>query len=121
MMKRQVTLNVSDNILSVAAEIASRSHRQMEDVLEEWLDRYAYDLPLETLSDEEVLRQSRFEMNLIQKQELRNLLYAHRVRQLAVEESTRLDTLLKIYRKGTVRRARALDIALARGLINKSE
>jgi len=120
-MKKRVTLNLSDDILNMASEIASRSQRELEDVLEEWLGRYADDLPVETLSDEEVLRQTRFEMNLIQKQELRNLLYAHRVRKLSIGESARLDELLQIYRKGTVRRARAFEIARARGLISKTD
>jgi len=118
-MKKQVTLSLSDDLLKVAGEIATRSRKEIEEVLEEWLGRYADELPLETAPDEEVLRQTHFEMNIIQKQELRNLLYAHRIRKLSDAESTRLDELLQHYRRGTIRRTRAIEVAISRGLIDR--
>ena len=120
-MKKRVTLNLSDDILQRALEIAARSQRELEDVLEEWIDRYADDLPVDTLSDDELMRLIAFEMNIIQKQELRNLLYAHRMRKLTDEESTRMDNLLQIYRRGIVRRAKAMEIAIARGLVDEDD
>lgn len=120
-MKKRVTLNLSDDILQRALEIAARSQRELEDVLEEWIDRYADDLPVDTLSDDELMRLIAFEMNIIQKQELRNLLYAHRVRKLTDEESIRMDNLLQIYRRGIVRRAKAMEIAIARGLVDEDD
>jgi len=115
-MSKRVTLYLTDNILQRALEIASRSQRDVADILAEWLDRYVDDLPVEALTDEEVLDLVEFEMNILAKQELRKLLYSHRTQQLTSEESARLDELLRIYRRGILRKARAIEVAAARGL-----
>lgn len=120
-MRKRVTLYLKDEILARALEIANRSDRDMEDVLAEWIVRYADDLPVETLSDEEVLALCDFEMNSAQQDELRKLLYNHRERNLDRDENARLEALLKVYRKGIIRKARALEVAEARGLFGHED
>lgn len=117
-MGKRVTLYVTDDILRRAQNIADDSGRETEEVLAEWLDRFVDDLPVEMLPDDEVLALCYFEMNRSQKQELRSLLYAHRSRELSAEESRRMDDLLRLYRRGVIRKAQALDIASARGLLD---
>lgn len=116
-MPKRVTLELRPEVLTKAWETAHRTHRRVEDVLAEWLDRYAEELPVETLSDEDVLALCRFEMNIVQRQALAALLANHRERALTAEESTRLDELLQLHRRGMVRKARALEVAKSRGLL----
>lgn len=111
-----LNLHLSKEILSRAAEVAGRSDRLLEDVLAEWLARFIDNLPIETLSDDEVLWMCDFELNPVLHRELRELLIFHRERGLTTKESIRLDELLQFYRKGIVRKARATEVAIARGL-----
>lgn len=112
-------LQLSKEILARAAEVAGRSDRALEEVLSEWLARYVDNLPIESLSDDEVLWLCDFELNPVLQGELRDLLYNHRERGLTTKESSRLDELLQYYRKGIVRKARATEVAIARGLRNR--
>jgi hypothetical protein len=118
-MKKRITLELPNELISRALEVAGRSQRDLEDVLAEWLDRYVDDLPVEALSDNEVLSLCRDELNPIFQYELRSLLYHHRERGLTGSESQRMDELLQIYRRGIIRKARAMEVAAARGLQDK--
>jgi len=113
---RRITIELRDEVIERAYEVADRTNRPLEDVLAEWLDKYANDLPVETLSDQQVIDLCKFTMNLLHQQELTILLHHHRERQLSDEESTRLDELLLLHRRSLVRKARALQVAEARGL-----
>lgn len=115
-MNKKITIQLRDEIILRALDIADRSERNLEDVLEEWIDRYADDLPIETLNDDEVLELCKREMNPITQNELRTLLYHYQERTLDTDENIRLDELLRNYRKNIVRKARAIEVANARGL-----
>jgi hypothetical protein len=119
-MNKRVTLELRDAVIARALKIAAESDRALEDVLTEWLDRYAHNLPVESLSDQEVLALCDFELNPMHQQELRSLLFRHREYTLTDAESARLDELLQIYRNGIVRKARAIEVAIARGLRDRS-
>ena len=54
-MSEFVTLELPENVLRSAREVASRTRRRVEDVLVEWIDKTASDVPVESLSDEDVL------------------------------------------------------------------
>jgi hypothetical protein len=116
-MKQRITLNLRDDILRRVFDIASRSDRDPEQILEDWIARYADDLPVEALPDDEVLRLCEFEINIIQKQELRKLLYIHHDNALSYTQKTHMDELLQSYRRSIIRQARAIQVASARGLI----
>lgn len=118
-MPRRITLELRTEIVNKAWEIAQRTHQRVEDVLAEWLDQYANELPVETLSDADVLALCHFEMNLLQKQALSSLLAHHRERALTDHESAQLDELLQLHRRGVLRKARAVEVATARGLLRK--
>lgn len=117
-MKRQrVTLELRDEVIDRAQEVAQQFRMTLETVLEEWLNRYADDLPMEALPDDEVLVLCNYELNILQQQELTLLLHHHRERALNSDEQVRLDELLQLHRRGLVRKARAIQVAMARGLL----
>ncbi len=116
MNDKRITLKLGSDVMARARRMADRSGKSLEDILAEWLDRYASDLPVETLSDEDVLHLCELEMNFIERQELTVLLAHHRVRDLEEEERTRLDELIHLHRRVLVRKARALRVAYERGL-----
>jgi hypothetical protein len=115
-MAKRITLHLNNALLARANEIAERTGQHLEDILAEWLDRYTDDIPVEDLSDEDVLALCDYEMNVLLQQEMRNLLYHQRERKLSKAESIRLDELLMMHRKKIVRKARALEVAAVRGL-----
>lgn len=113
---KQITLKLGSDVMARARRMAEHSGKSLEDILAEWLDRYASDLPVDTLSDDEVLRLCGLEMNFIERQELTVLLAHHRVRELEEEERTRFNELIHLHRRVLVRKARALKVAHERGL-----
>ncbi|MEQ8674150.1 MAG: hypothetical protein RLP44_08985 [Aggregatilineales bacterium] len=117
MHNKRVTIELKHEIVERAHVVAQNTQRPVEDVLAGWLDNYINELPVENLNDEELIQLCQFKMNLFQQQELSLLLHYHRERPLTREESERLDTLLQMHRRGLVRKARALQVAAARGLI----
>ena len=116
-MTECVTLYLEDWIVARAREIAAQTGRETEDILAEWTAQYADNLPVEALSNDEVLMLCRYELPPILQYELRQLLSRHRTRTLDDAETPRLDQLLLTYRRGIVRKTRALQVAAARGLI----
>ncbi|BBD66827.1 hypothetical protein NIES4072_58970 [Nostoc commune NIES-4072] len=54
-MAEIVTLQLPETLAQKAKEIAAFTHRRLEDVLLEWIDRTITELPLESLPDEQVL------------------------------------------------------------------
>lgn len=115
--RQPITLELRDKVLYRAQSVAQQYNVNIETVLEQWLNRYADELPLEALSDNEVLALCNYELNIVQQQELSHLLHYHRERDLNHREQVRLDELLQLHRRRLVRKARAIQVALARGLI----
>ncbi len=115
-MAKKVTLHLKPEIVARALELAEQSGRHIEEVLADWLNQYADNLPVETLSDAEVLLLCDFEMDPTAQLEMRDLLYCHRERPLSETENVRLEELLQMYRRGIVRRTKATEVAIARGL-----
>ena len=115
-MAKKITLHLKPEIVARALELAEQSGRHIEEVLTDWLDQYADNMPVETLSDSEVLSLCDFEMNPTAQLEMRDLLYRHRERHLTDAENARLEELLQTYRRGIVRRTKATEVAIARGL-----
>jgi hypothetical protein len=111
-----ITLELPEPLAESARVVAARTSRRVEDVLVEWLDRAAADLPVEVLPDEQVLALRDLQMSNGQQDELSALLAGQRERRLDEKQRARLDDLLAIYRRGMVRKAQALKVAVDRGL-----
>ncbi|MCK4486950.1 MAG: hypothetical protein KAU38_09335 [Desulfobacterales bacterium] len=116
-MGETVTIRVSERVSRSASYLAAQTDRRMEQVLAEWLDQAAVELPVEFLPDLEVLALRDLQMVPTEQTELSSLLSENREGSLDDQGRARLDKLMKIYRRGLVRKARALKVAVQRGLI----
>lgn len=116
-MSRIVTVPISDAAAVSAQELAQRTNRRIEDVLAQWIDQAASDIPADALSDEQLYALCRGQMDEDQQAVLSELLA--RQGEGALDDSARpqLDELLRTYRRGLVRKAEAMRVAVARGLI----
>ncbi len=115
-MSEIVMLEIPDALAQRARSVAQHTERRVEDVLIEWLDRAATELPVELLPDDQVLALRDIQMDDAQQAELSDLLARQREGQLPNSEHGRLDMLMDSYRRGMVRKAQALKIAVERGL-----
>jgi hypothetical protein len=115
-MSEQVTLELPSELARNAREVAERTHRSVEDVLLEWLGRAATEIPVEELADEQVLAIADIQLSDEQQVELSNLLARQREGTLDDPSHARLDELMSVYRRGMVRKAQALQVAVTRGL-----
>jgi hypothetical protein len=111
-----VKLNIPDEVADRAREVADATQRRVEDVLIEWLDRASSDVPVESLSDAQVLELCDLQMSRKQQRELSSLLEKSREGELDDAGRARLDELLVVYRHGLVRKSEALRVAVERGL-----
>jgi hypothetical protein len=116
-MSTVITLEIADPVLDRANRVAKQTARPVQDVLREWLNRYAAEMPLELLSDAEILALCDMVMDDAQQLELSELLALKRESQLSDSQVYRLEQLLSVYRRGLVQKAEALKIAVSRGLL----
>ena len=115
-MTLQVTLTLPDRVAQSAERVARRTKRTVESVLSEWLDRAASELPVEALSDEEVLALSDLRMSDAEQSELSDLLSDNREGTLGAAGRLRLDRLMRDYDRRLLRKSQALREAVERGL-----
>jgi flagellar motility protein MotE (MotC chaperone) len=115
-MSELVTLELPENVARNARDLAKRTDRRVEDILVDWLDKAAAEIPVESLPDEEILALCEKQLDDEQQAELSLLLEQNREGILNQKEQERLDKIMRIYRRGLVRKAQAWDIAVARGL-----
>ena len=115
-MSEVVTLELPDHIVRSARAVAARTHRRVEEVLVDWIDQAAADVPVECLSDEEILGLCDMQMADKDQEALDHLLARNREGQLDDADRTRLDALRQMYRRGLVRKAQAWKVAVVRGL-----
>lgn len=114
-MSQVFTLEISDEVVERASEVAAHTHRTTEDVLKDWLAQAA-EAPIESLSDEQILQLADMQMKEAQQEELSLLLAKSREGETTAAEERRLDELMRIYRRGMVRKSHALKVAVERGL-----
>jgi len=115
-MSHVVTLDLPPALAARVQAAAAQSHRRLEDVLLEWIDRAATDVPVDLLSDEQVLALRDHQMAEDQQRELSELLASQREGCLDDAMRRRLGDLMDIYRRGMVQKAQALKVAVDRGL-----
>ena len=111
-----VTLELPEALAQSARSVAHQTQRSVEAVLLEWLDRAATELPVESLPDDQVLALRDLQLSAEQQAALSDLLARQREGVLTGAERTQLDHLLALYRRGLVRKAQALKVAVERGL-----
>jgi len=88
----------------------------VEAVLVEWIDRSAAEIPIELLSDNEVLALRDQTLSSAEQATLSALLAQQREGELGASQRAQLDGLMLTYHLGMVRKAQALKVAVERGL-----
>ncbi len=116
LMTEQVTLALPDAIAQQAKEIASLTQRNLEDVLLQWVEDAIANFPIESLSNERVLALCDLQMDSQQQEQLSNLLAKNREGELSHSEQQQLEELVRCYRQGALQKAKALKVAVERGL-----
>lgn len=115
-MAETVTLELPEETARRAREVADRTHRRLEDVLVQWIDQAAAEPSVEFLPDEQVLALADTQLDAEQQEELSDLLADNREGHLNEMQRVRMDELMQIYRRGLVRKAQAIRVAVQRGL-----
>jgi hypothetical protein len=115
-MSVTVTLQLPEDLAQRARAIALQTQRPLEEVLVDWLDRAGTEVPVESLSNEQILALCDSQLDPDQQETLGELLARNRESLLKGSEGERLEELMQIYRRGLVRKAKALRIAVERGL-----
>ena len=114
-MSVRVTVELPEELAQRARAAAARARRSVEEVLVEWLDRGG-EMPVDSLSDEQVLALCDAEMDAALQEELSDLLAQNREGPLPEASRPRLEELMQVYRRGLVRKSEAWKVAVARGL-----
>lgn len=115
-MPEVVTLELPPDLAQKAREIANRTHKPLEAVLLEWLDYALADLPVESLPDDQVLSLCELQLEPEDQTRLDDYLSRQREGPLSSQDQQQMDILMQRYRRGLVRKARALQVAVQRGL-----
>ena len=102
-MSEIVTLELPEHVVRSAQAVAARTNRRVEEVLVDWINQAATEVPIDSLSDED-------------QNELSDLLARNREGQRDNTDHARLDALMQVYRRGIVRKAQAWKVAAALGL-----
>jgi hypothetical protein len=115
-MSETVTLKVPDELARRVRALVTATQRRFEDVVLDWLHRAVEDPPVETLPDGEVLALCDATLDPGEQEALSLLLAGNREGTLSAMEKVTLDTLMATYRRGLLLKARALNLAVSRGL-----
>jgi hypothetical protein len=81
------------------------------------VEQGAFDVPVELLTDDQVLALTRSQLSASQQVELNALLESNCETHLNAERQARLEVLMTAYRRGLVRKAQAVKVAVERGLL----
>lgn len=115
-MSQQVTIQVSEQVIRQAAQVAAQTHQSVEEVLAAWLESVTTGRPVEELSDDEVLALSELRLTDEQDTSLSELLERNREGALDTDGQRELDELMRRYEQGLLRKSQALKVAVQRGL-----
>lgn len=116
-MSQQITIEVSEQVVRQATQVAAQTERSVEEVLASWLEAVVTELPVEELSDDEVLALTELQFTDQQQAILSDLLAKNQEGALNAEGQRQLDELMRLYEHGLLRKAQALRVAVQRQLI----
>ena len=117
-MAQSISLDIPDSIVQQAQVQASQNQQRLEDILLEWLTHRFTEHPVETLPDSQVIALCNMQLDEQQQGKLDTLLDKQCEDELTPADSQELQFLMKLYRRGLLRKAKALKVAIERGLAN---
>ncbi|CCI19168.1 conserved hypothetical protein [Microcystis aeruginosa PCC 9807] len=115
-MTETVTLELPEALAEQAKQIAALTHRRLEEILVEWIDYAISELSIESLPDNQILALCDLQMEAEQQELFSSLLAQNQEGELNQAGVSQLDTLMQVYRRGLIYKARALKVAVERGL-----
>lgn len=115
-MTETVTIELPEALAQQAKQIAALTHRPLKEILVEWIDYAISELPIESLPDRQILALCDLQMEAEQQEIFSSLLAQNREGELNEAGVNQLDALMQVYRRGLVHKARALKVAVERGL-----
>ena len=115
-MREQIMIQVSDRVVHHATHVAAQTQRRIEEVLADWLEGVITEMPVEALSDEEVLALTELQLTMQQQTRVSDLLACNQEGTLDADGRRQLDALMRIYEHGLLRKAQGLRVAVQRGL-----
>lgn len=116
-MSEQITLQVSSNVLQHAAQVAVKTSQNLENLLSGTLEFFYSDPPVQSLSDQEVIALGQLKFSDAEQELFSDLLYENREGLLTADRREELDRMMKVYERGQLRKAEALEEAVKRGLV----
>ncbi|AFY74793.1 hypothetical protein Syn7502_02857 [Synechococcus sp. PCC 7502] len=116
-MSESITLELPEPLVKKVKEIAMLNHKGIEEMLIEWIDRTINEIPVDSLPDDQVLALCDLQMNEEQQIIFSDLQSRHNEGQLNPQEISKLNELMQVYRRGSVQKAKAIHIAVKRGLM----
>lgn len=116
-MSESITLEIPEPLVKKVKEIAALNHQGIEEMLIEWIDRTINEIPIDSLPDEQVLALCHLQMGEQQQKIFSDLQARNNEGLLDAQEIKKLNELMQFYRHSSVRKAKAMQIAVMRGLM----
>ena len=116
-MNQQITLTVSDNVWLYAKAVATQNKQRTEEVLSDWLEKVSGEVEIGKFSDAKILALANLQLPESQQETLHELLEKNGAGELTALEKKYLDELMEVYNDALLTKAKAMRIAVERGLI----
>ena len=116
-MNQQITLTVSDNVWLYAKAVATQNKQRTEEVLSDWLEKVSGEVEIGKFSDAKILALANLQLPESQQETLHELLEKNGEGELTALEKKYLDELMEVYNDALLTKAKAMRIAVERGLI----
>ncbi|MBD2179495.1 hypothetical protein H6F42_21515 [Pseudanabaena sp. FACHB-1998] len=116
-MSESIALELPESLAKKVKEIAALNRQWIEEMLIEWIDRTINEIPIDALPDEQVLALCNLQMSGQQQMVFSDLQSRNSEGLLNAQEVKKLNELMQVYRHGSVRKAKAMQVAVMRGLI----
>ena len=116
-MNQQITLTVSDNVWLYAKAVATQKKQRTEEVLSDWLEKVSSEVEIEKFSDVKIIALANLQLPESQQETLHELLEKNGEGELTALEKKYLDELMEVYNDALLTKAKAMRVAVERGLI----
>ncbi len=116
----EITISLSDKIFANVANFASKTHRRVDEILVEKIEREfspEIERPLLNCTNDEVLAVANMKMPKEQADRQSELLYKNQDDTLTPLERNELESMLWVYGLGNLRKSQGIAEAILRGLI----